>query len=205
MEFEAFPSIPRLFRDVVITEKIDGTNAAVLIEPWSHDVPHGSFPMLVNTVDGGYVVHAQSRKRKITPDDDNYGFASWVRDNAGTLVQDLGPGRHFGEWYGAGIQRRYGLDHRRFALFNTSRWTLDAVAGFATPNMHAVPEMLSGVFREQDVRECIDWLRAYGSVAVPGFMRPEGVVVYHTAAQHPFKVLIESDELPKSAALQVAA
>jgi hypothetical protein len=32
MEFEAFPKIPRLKRDMVITEKIDGTNACVLIE-----------------------------------------------------------------------------------------------------------------------------------------------------------------------------
>lgn len=31
IEFKAWPKIPRLFRDVIITEKIDGTNAAIHI------------------------------------------------------------------------------------------------------------------------------------------------------------------------------
>ena len=51
-EFRAWPSIPRLYRDCVITEKIDGTNAAVVV-----------------TDDGQ--VYAQSRKRVITRGDDN--------------------------------------------------------------------------------------------------------------------------------------
>jgi len=37
-----------------------------------------------------------------------------------------------------------------------------------------------------------------GSVASPGFMRPEGVVVYHVAANMYFKKTIEKDEEPKS-------
>lgn len=41
MTFEAFPKIPRLNRDITITEKIDGTNVAVVIEPAaSSDVAH---------------------------------------------------------------------------------------------------------------------------------------------------------------------
>lgn len=33
MTFEAFPKISRLRRNVIVTEKIDGTNAQVFIEP----------------------------------------------------------------------------------------------------------------------------------------------------------------------------
>ena len=34
----------------------------------------------------------------------------------------LVPGRHFGEWWGSGIQRGYGLDEKTFSLFNAYRW-----------------------------------------------------------------------------------
>src|SRR5678815_2758188 len=101
--FEAFESIPRISRACVISEKIDGTNAQVYIPD-----------------DSSYVL-AGSRNRWITPEDDNYGFATWVRDNATELLK-LGPGRHFGEWWGAGIQRRYGLTEKRWSLFNSGRW-----------------------------------------------------------------------------------
>ena len=32
MEFEEFPKVPRLSRGCVITEKIDGTNAQVMVD-----------------------------------------------------------------------------------------------------------------------------------------------------------------------------
>src|SRR5690242_770744 len=60
--FQAWPKIPRLFRRFIITEKIDGTNAAVVV-----------------TEDGE--VLAQSRTRFITPDSDNFGFAAWVKEH----------------------------------------------------------------------------------------------------------------------------
>ena len=40
---------------------------------------------------------------------------------------ELGVGQHFGEWWGFGIQRGYGLHERRFSLFNTGRWSDPAV------------------------------------------------------------------------------
>ena len=39
-----------------------------------------------------------------------------------------------------------------------------------------------------------------GSHAAPGFMNPEGIVVYHTAAGQVFKMTVENDDLPKSLA-----
>ncbi|MCJ7726507.1 MAG: hypothetical protein MUP76_09000, partial [Acidimicrobiia bacterium] len=46
--------------------------------------------------------------RWITPEVDNYGFARWVKDHEEELRTGLGAGLHFGEWWGQGIQRRYG-------------------------------------------------------------------------------------------------
>lgn len=108
-EFVGFPKIARLNREIVVTEKIDGTNAQVEI-----------------TEDG--IVRAGSRNRYITPEGDNHGFAAWVRDNADDLRR-LGPGRHFGEWWGSGIQSGYGLPkgEKRFSLFNVSRWDDDVL------------------------------------------------------------------------------
>ncbi len=100
--FEPFPKIGRLTRECVITEKLDGTNAQVII-----------------TEDGR--IAAGSRTRLITPAGDNMGFARWVQEHAEELITGLGPGRHFGEWWGQKIQRAYGLTEKRFSLFNTTR------------------------------------------------------------------------------------
>lgn len=170
--FPAFPKIPRLRRAIVVTEKIDGTNALV-------------------SIDEAGVVRAGSRSRWITPEADNFGFAAWVAKHADEL-RALGPGHHYGEWWGAGIQRRYGLAERRFSLFNVGRWQgepLPACCGL-------VPVLAEGV-GDHVVEQALARLRAEGSIAAPGFMRPEGVVVYHSAARSLFKVLLEGDEMPK--------
>jgi hypothetical protein len=176
-EFKAFDKIPRLRRTVVVTEKIDGTNALVWI---SDDLS---------------IVAAGSRSRWITPTDDNAGFARWVEEHADEL-RGLGPGHHYGEWWGAGIQRRYGLDHKRFSLFNAGRWTAETPAPACC---HVVPVLAEGL-QEDAVEKALAMLREGGSIAAPGFLRPEGIVVYHTAARSLFKVLLEGDEIPKGVA-----
>lgn len=193
-KFVPWPKIARLNRDCVITEKIDGTNGCIVIEQeWFASL---GYPGLTAAPapEEVWTVTAQSRTRTITPDADNYGFASWVQDNQETLIKDLGPGYHFGEWWGQGIQRRYGLDHKRFSLFNTKRWE---GAHFSTPNMHVVPVLYKGLFSNDAVDACIDELHGFGSVAAPGFKDPEGVVIYHTAANTMFKVTLKGDEAPK--------
>ena len=119
--FEAFPKMGRLYREIVVTEKIDGTNAQVLIEHKEAMEDPGIQGHRIAEIDG-YYIFAGSRTRFITPADDNFGFANWVENNAPELVYGLGIGRHFGEWWGKGIQRGYGLDYKKFSLFNTSRW-----------------------------------------------------------------------------------
>lgn len=172
-EFVAFDKIPRLRRNVIVTEKIDGTNAIVWIG------------------DDCTTIRAGSRSRWITPSDDNAGFARWVEANRDELLK-LGPGYHYGEWWGAGIQRRYGLSEKRFSLFNAGRWTDDVRPACC----HVVPVLGQG---SQDVvvDAALARLRTEGSVAAPGFMNPEGIVVYHTAARSLFKVTLDRDEEPK--------
>lgn len=104
IEHVKFPKIGRYReQNVVVTEKIDGTNGLIYIDSESSTFLVGS------------------RNRWITPDDDNAGFARFAYDNREDLYS-LGDGFHYGEWWGQGIQRRYGMDRKVFSLFNHSRW-----------------------------------------------------------------------------------
>ncbi len=177
-EFREFQKIPRLNRPVIVTEKIDGTNACVVVGE-----------------DGR--VSAQSRSRIITPAEDNYGFAKWVEWNSQELAL-LGPGYHYGEWWGSGIQRGYGLTEKRFSLFNVSRWS-DA-GGLRPACCQVVPVVAEGIGFGL-VATALDLLRDTGSFASPGFMQPEGVVAFHAQGRLLFKATLEKDQEPKSRAV----
>lgn len=184
--FQGFPKIPRLNRDIVITEKIDGTNAQIYIT----DTP-GTMPYVAIYRDGErnlYMI-AGSRSRYLTVENDNYGFARWVQKNYLDLFK-LGDGRHYGEWWGQGLQRGYGLKEKRFSLFNTGRWNRDNKPECC----HVVPVLYSGRFDTDVVLNMISFLKRDGSQAAPGFMNPEGVVVFHTAANSCFKVTCQNDD-----------
>jgi len=190
MEYQPFPKIPRLKREVIITEKLDGTNAQVVLRPIAELEP--TFAMEWGlAANNDFIMFAGSRTRWIKPgkETDNYSFAAWAQENATELFK-LGEGQHFGEWYGRGIQRNYGLDHRRFALFNRERYE-----GKDIGPCELIPLLYKGSI--DAVNQCLQGLRTLGSVAVPGFMNPEGIIVYHTAARSMFKVLLENDSQPK--------
>ena len=166
-EFRAFPKAPRLLNcSMVITEKIDGTNACVVVSE-----------------DGE--VSAQSRTRVIQPGNDNFGFALWVQQNQDQL-RELGTGYHFGEWWGLGIQRGYDLHERRFSLFNVTRWR------DTRPDCcHVVPVLDEGVILSAlHIDAIAAELQESGSLAAPGFLKPEGVMVYidgmNQYVKHPF-------------------
>lgn len=208
-EFKEFPKMARLSRDCVITEKIDGTNAQILILSTTEVSEVDKEKMVWG--DGGTAILAGSRTRWITPKDDNYGFAKWVSEMAPWLLH-LGPGRHFGEWWGAGIQRGYGVATKRWSLFNVGRWHLYGEEPRAIPTQDPrvtkttqelpsccglVPILYSGMFTTRAVETALAELQNLGSAAAPGFMKPEGVVCFHTAANFGFKKTIEKDEVPK--------
>lgn len=191
--FQEFASISRLSRDMVVTEKIDGTNAQVHI-----------------TEDGQ--IFAGSRNRWITPDADNFGFARWVMEHADEL-KALGPASHYGEWWGSGIQRRYGLTEKRFSLFNVGRWTSEMNNDFNIDNRraantqcievkccHVVPVLVRWSFDTARVDATLANLAANGSCAAPGFMKPEGVVVFHAPSRTLFKKTLDKNDGHKGSA-----
>lgn len=182
-EFKPFPKMARLSRECLVTEKIDGTNASIFI-----------------TEDGQFFTG--SRTRWITPDDDNFGFSKWAKDNKEELMK-LGPGHHFGEWWGRGIQRNYGLQERRFSLFNAGRWVEHGITSppgtqHAPACCNLVPILYQGEFKTETIQGVLDLLKKLGSAAAPGFMNPEGIIIYHTAARVSFKKTIDGDDKPKS-------
>lgn len=208
--FTPFPKMPRLSRECIITEKIDGTNASIYICETGETPPEKA---IVSWKTGGqcFAMFAGSRTRWITPGDDNFGFAAWVRDNADQL-QQLGPGHHFGEWWGRGIQRGYGITDRRFSLFNVSRWALHGTEPQTIPTADPrivktqdvlpaccdlVPILYRGEFQTSMANSLIYDLSENGSQAAPGFMKPEGLVMYHIAGNVGFKKTIEKDNEPK--------
>lgn len=188
MIFQPFPKLARLSRGCVITEKLDGTNAQIyIVDPNYQEGELYEACMDTEPLDiiNDLYIYAGSRTRTITPGKttDNYGFAGWVQQNADELVK-LGEGRHFGEWYGQGIQRNYGLNERRFALFDTSRWPEQRPRPSC---VDVVPVLHNGEFSTNVIDEVMYLLGRDGSKAVPGFKNPEGIVVYHQASRTQFK------------------
>lgn len=210
-DFRPFPKIPRWKRNVVITEKIDGTNAQIYIEQVDPVTQAERYDDCMRLAKAGIVtaieltqngtkyvrfLEAASRTRWISPGgkNDNFGFAGWVFANAPELAQ-LGPGEHFGEWWGHGIQRGYGLPQgdRRFSLFNVKRFAEVRPACCAI-----VPVMYEGPLAMQGGEDAADWcmrrLKFAGSQAAP-FMDPEGICVFHTAANSLFKYTTGPEEV----------
>ena len=186
MEFQEFKKIPRLLREIVVTEKIDGSNGVIYIGE-----------------DGEFLVG--SRTRWITPENDNMGFAKWAYEHKEDLLQ-LGKGFNYGEWWGNGIQRGYGLPkgEKRFSLFNTGRWIKDKNIILKEKQLYCpdccyvVPILYEGIFNGLSIDDTLDKLIVHGSDAVPGFMKPEGIVIYHKAGNLYFKKTIEKDDEPKT-------
>lgn len=199
--FAPNPKMPRFYRECVVTEKIDGTSGCVIVQP-----------------DGR--VLAGSRNRLLTLEQDNFGFCAWVKAHEDEL-RGLGVGLHRGEWWGSGIQRNYGLlsGERRFSLFNTGRWNealwdKGEAARAATVNQpparpfaappaccHVVPVLWNGIIRTSIVNFVLERLVVTGSQAQPGFDSPEGVVIFHVAGGHNYKVTISHDNERKTQCL----
>lgn len=165
IEFKAWPKITRIEnkRAPIFTEKIDGTNACVVI------TEEGEFG-------------CQSRSQIITPEKDNFGFAKWAYSNKEELMK-LGPGHHFGEWWGLGIQRGYGLTEKRFSLFNTRRW------GKHNPNTPACVSVVP-IIMATSVEEVKAILISNGSLAALGYKNIEGAVMYEPDTDTCFKIII---------------
>ncbi len=185
IEFKKFPKIERRSAAALIechvTQKIHGTNAQLLI-----------------TENGDLL--AGSRSRWLSPEHDNYGFAAWAKANEDELVRMLGPGRHYGEWAGPGINSGEGLSHRMFVLFDWwQRPEERPIPAFVTTvpllycGMTTVPLLYCGN-TVPDIDAIMRDLRVNGSKLVPGYMRPEGVVVTVNGVRTKFT--FEQEDVP---------
>jgi hypothetical protein len=180
--FVGFKSIPRLSRNCVVTEKIDGANTQILIAPekWIDGKAEGQADPKTS------VFLIGSRSRYITSKMDVHGFATWAEKHREELVLGLGYGRHFGEWWGSGINRGYGLTkgEKRWSLFSVGRWgptrDMTKYPQDCPGCCSVVPVLWQGGFSIELILGVMDALGTHGSYAAPGFMRPEGIVIYHT-------------------------
>lgn len=181
-EFKEFQKIPRLSRECIVTEKIDGTNGLIYIGE-----------------DGEFLTG--SRSRWITPEMDNHGFSRWAHEHKDELMK-LGAGFHYGEWWGSGIQRGYGLlkGEKHFSLFNVGRWVKDKNKQLLEKQEYCpdccdvVPIIDAFLFDTELIDAKLQGLKMHGSYASPGFMKPEGIVIYHIQGRLMFKKTIEKDD-----------
>jgi RNA ligase len=158
-DFQQFRKIPHFKRSTMsITQKIHGSNAQVFI-----------------TEKGEVKAGSRSRWLAPTKNEDNYGFARFVEDHKDLLIEKLGPGRHYGEWAGPGINGGEGLTEKKLVLFNWRRWKDQDISSQIT----TVPLLYHGRADYPDAiaKVAMDQLKKDGSVLVPGFMQPEGIVI----------------------------
>jgi hypothetical protein len=153
VEFKGWPKTPRdRGNNITITEKIDGTNACVIVRD-------------------GEVVGFQSRTRLIKPGDDNMGFASWGFEHREELAQ-LGDGYHYGEWAGPGIQNNpHMLTEKQFFLFDTFR---------PAESLPECIKQVAVLYNGPSSAEVIDQVMAdlWVSAGEQGYI-PEGIVIYN--------------------------
>lgn len=170
IEFTGFGSTSRLYRGCTITEKIDGTNAQIYI------------------TEDEFLVG--SRNRWITSESDNFGFAKFCYANKEELIKNLGPGRHFGEWWGGGVTKAKfpGKEGKTLSLFdNPSLWECPLNIGGV--RVSAPPILYSGDYKDGLVTSIMEKLISDGSVNWPG-TEVEGIVLRFKTGEK-FKVTVD--------------
>lgn len=189
--FEGWPKIPRVSKGMqcVVTEKIDGTNAQIHISRTLETDYQDPDVVAIEEGDIPLSMRIGSRSRWITPESDNYNFARSVLEKAETYFK-LGEGAHFGEWYGLGIQHGHGMKEKRLALFNNFRW--DNVS--RPEGIDVVPTLYKGDFHPDLVNDIANSLKASGSILVPGWMKPEGFIIYFPEFRKSLKWTYEAQE-----------
>ena len=198
--FEPFAKISRLSRPIIITEKLDGSNGQLYVQSCAEFEAENPRVLTDGYADGivyddEWVLRVGSRKRWLDASKagDHFGFFKWAEEHFAELCLDLGSGRHYGEWWGQGIQRGYGLDEKRFSLFNTHRWSDPAVRPECC---HCVPIVgTADVFDTQAIDFALNILSDTGSHAAPGFKNPEGVVIYHPHGNVLMKKTFKGDDV----------
>lgn len=195
-EFKKFKSIPRLLKECLISEKLDGSNGLIYIDENNH-------------------IFVGSRNRWLWASsqdeiyNDNHGFAFWVKNNEKKLLK-LGQGYHYGEWVGKKIQRSYGLEEKKFYLFNINKWhkkepRLSSIDNKTKEEKYTeecpkccevVPVLFEGLFTTENIEMTLARLKEHGSY-IASFMNPEGIIIYHKASGYLFKKTFDDNHKNK--------
>lgn len=196
-EFHSYPKIPRYENETfTLSEKIDGSNGVININDDGKIIAGSRTQWLIGQ---------DSKGRNI----DNHGFRQWVADHHDDLLK-LGVGTHYGEWYGNKINRKYGLDHNRFMLFNRTRYESNISKQMAIQSIcPGTPSTRDELFPSCCELETVlmdnvcfnalpDLVREFcksfitnGSRHVPGFKNPEGLIVRSNLRGTLYKVIID--------------
>lgn len=164
----SFPKIPRVNNvNVIITEKLDGTNGVIWV---SEDKQHFKFGSRNKWVGYGK--------------DDNAGFYQFCMDNV-DLLERLDPGYHYGEFVGPGIQsNKYGLTEKMFYFFDTrlkNRFEDSKV-------LHTVP-----LVAVCDLRDIPQFLPLQGTKSAIGNTTVEGYMLFIPEAMKYIKCVYEKN------------
>lgn len=170
-----YPKTGRISGPWLVTEKVDGTSACIAIEPGPFGSPAISFG---------------SRNRWLTREADNHGFYAWAVAHSGWFMGHLGVGVHYGEWFGRGIQRGYGMTERRLALFDVERYQTRLAHAVTNPGVITVPALLEA----RDGDEGLGWLGHMAPTSTLGPVPMEGVVLRHRVTGAVFKHLFDGQK-----------
>lgn len=156
-DFQSFASIESYRKAYMrITQKLHGSNGQVY----------------VYEEDGVRTLKVGSRNRWLVIGDDNYGFCSFVESQREAFLK-MGLGRHYGEWCGPGINSGEGLKGKSFYLFSNPGRYIEGIP----ESVGFVPEIYLGPLDSSKIEASMQLLKEHGSRLVPGFMKPEGIVV----------------------------
>ncbi len=168
-----FPKIPRVEKvEVIITEKLDGTNALIYIDD-NGDMKFGS------------------RNRWLTEDSDNHGFYTFCMKNKDMLAR-LGRGYHYGEFIGSGIARQYGFTNGERKLYMFDARLVDRELG---DNIKVVPILKQATLHDMtglfDLRDYINPSTTVRESTINKDTRMEGVMIFLTHLNKYIKVIYD--------------
>ena len=174
----AYPKYPKTHRleniNCIISEKVDGTNGLI----------HGIYDSKTES----FKVKFGSRTRYLNPevkDGDNFGFASFylpykklfkkLFNSLREEHSDLCDIKIYGEWFGKGIQRGYGLENKYFMPFN--KYYAAFLQQGSIPNIIEPYIFCECKYNIQESLDAMSLLRANGSYLIPGYDNPEGIII----------------------------
>lgn len=178
-EFKAWREIEKFTGiHVIVTEKIHGANCHVNV---------------VSQPDGSLKAIAGKRTSYVGTQG-LFGFGEFVTSNEKEICEKLGPGRHYAEWTGAGVNGDYGLKNKTAVLFNTRHHGPKKAAGVLPDRFDVVPVLYDGPYVQEKIDEVLADLKANGSKFSHGYMRPEGVVLFFPLFNAYKKIVFKPEE-----------